>query len=216
MRLVLVGAPGAGKGTMANLISKKFGIPHLSTGDILRNAVSKGAPLGKEAKGYMNRGELVPDPLMVEIVRGEITDSRGASGFVLDGFPRNLRQAEAFEKILIDEGISLDAVIHLRVSREVAVKRLAGRRICSDCGAIYHLTNNPPRKLGVCDKCGGRLYQREDDQEATVKNRFKVYEREARGLIDFYRQKGVLKSFRADEEAKVVFQEIERFLKSLS
>lgn len=189
---ILLGAPGAGKGTVADLLVRETGVRHVSTGDMLRTAVKAGSPVGLEAKGFMDRGELVPDEVILRLVR-ERVEREGADGaYLLDGFPRTREQAEGLDRILAGLGGRVDAVFRLQVPEAVLIDRLAGRRVCRACGAVYHVRNIPTRKEGVCDKCGGEVIQRPDDTEATVRNRLVVYERQTVELIGFYRARGVL------------------------
>ena len=174
MNLVLMGLPGAGKGTQAEKIVETYGIPHISTGDMFRAAIKEGTPLGLQAKQYIDRGDLVPDEVTIGIVRERLSKDDCQNGFLLDGFPRTVAQAEALEAMLTEIGRKLDYVIHIDVRQDVLMERLTGRRICRNCGATYHLVFHPPAQPGVCDKCGGELYQRADDNEATVANRLEV------------------------------------------
>lgn len=213
MIILFLGAPGAGKGTQASMIARKFGIPHISTGDIFREAVSKGTELGKKAKEYMDRGELVPDEIVIGIVKERIMADDCSNGFVLDGFPRTVAQAEALDKVLAEMGKKLDFVLNIVVSEEEVVKRLTGRRTCRNCGAVYHVVFNPPEKEGVCDVCGGELYQRDDDREETVRNRLKVYFEKTAPLIDYYRKKGVLVDINGEQPVEKVTEEIEKVIR---
>lgn len=192
MKIILLGAPGAGKGTQAKFISEKFGIPQISTGDMLREAVAKGTELGKKAKEFMNQGKLVPDEIVVGIVKERIKQKDCERGFILDGFPRTIAQAEALDVMMAELGKKIDAVININITEEEVVKRIVNRRICRKCGAIYHLIYDPPKKNGVCDKCGGELYQRDDDKEDVVRERFKVYRKNTEPLIEYYQRKGIL------------------------
>ncbi|MBU4310906.1 adenylate kinase [bacterium] len=187
MRIILLGPPGAGKGTQSRTITKKLGIPHISTGDILRQASSQKTPLGLKAKNYMDRGHLVPDDLMINLIKERIKREDCKKGFLLDGFPRTIPQAEALEKIS-----HIDKVIKLRIESEVAVERLSGRRTCKDCGAMYHVIYISPKREGICDKCGGELIIREDDRKEAILERLEVYREETRPLIKYYEKKGLL------------------------
>lgn len=187
MRIILLGPPGAGKGTQARTITKKLGIPHISTGDILRQASSQKTPLGLKAKDYMNRGHLVPDDLMINIIKERIKREDCKKGFLLDGFPRTIPQAEALEKIS-----HIDKAIKLRIENEVAIERLSGRRTCEDCSAMYHVIYISPKREGICDKCGGELIIREDDRKEAILERLEVYREETRPLIKYYEKKGLL------------------------
>lgn len=187
MRIILLGPPGAGKGTQSRTITKKLGIPHISTGDILRQASSQKTPLGLKAKNYMDRGHLVPDDLMINLIKERIKKEDCKKGFLLDGFPRTIPQAKALEKIS-----HIDKVIKLRIESEVAVERLSGRRTCKDCGAMYHVIYISPKREGICDKCGGELIIREDDRKEAILERLEVYREETRPLIKYYEKKGLL------------------------
>jgi adenylate kinase len=198
MNLILLGPPGAGKGTQAKVLSQKFNTPHISTGDMLRETVSKGTPLGREAKGYMLKGELVPDSLVVEIVKETLLTEKVKNGFILDGFPRTLQQAKILDRTLENIDKKLDMVLYFKTSLETSIGRLSGRRVCKKCGANFHIKNIPPKKEGVCDYCGGELYQRKDDQEETVKRRWSVYNEETTPLITYYRRKGILREVSGD------------------
>ncbi len=187
MIYILLGLPGAGKGTQGELLSKKLGIPRVSTGDILREAVRKGTPLGRKAKEAMDRGELVSDDIVIGIVEEKLKSKDCGEGCILDGFPRNLTQAEALEKM----GLELKA-IYIEVPEEEVVKRLSARRICPSCGAVYNLITSPPKREGICDRCGAALVQRDDDREEVVRERIRVYREQTEPIVEFYRRKGVL------------------------
>lgn len=192
MRVVLVGPPGAGKGTQAQFIAARLSIPKISTGDIFRANVKGGTELGRKAREYMDRGDLVPDEITNAMVRDRLAEADARDGFLLDGFPRNVPQAEVLNEILADLGTKLDVVLELKVDDGEVVRRLAGRRTCPNCGRIWHVELDPPRKEGVCDDCGGKLYQREDDSEETVRHRLEVYQEQTAPLISFYKRQGVL------------------------
>lgn len=192
LRVVFLGPPGAGKGTQAGFLQKKYGACQISTGDILRKAVRDQTPLGGRAAEYIDKGALVPDDVMLELI-AERLRAEGRNGFILDGFPRTVAQANGLDRILEDLGFKLDCVFSLRVPRGIIVRRLAGRRTCKRCGALYHAEFGPPKHEGVCDRCGGELYQREDDREETVVARLDVYETQTAPLIDYYRKRGLLK-----------------------
>jgi len=192
MKLILLGPPGAGKGTQAKLLTEKFSIPQISTGDILRAAVKAGTPMGRKAKEFMDAGGLVPDEVVVGIVRDRLQEADCGKGFILDGFPRTVAQADALQTSLEEMGKGLDRVISLAVDAEALVERLTGRRTCKQCGRGYHVTFDPPRQAGVCDACGGDLFQRDDDREETIRKRLQVYEDQTAPLISYYRQAGVL------------------------
>jgi adenylate kinase len=215
MNLVLMGLPGAGKGTQAEKIVEKYGIPHISTGDMFRAAIKEGTALGLEAKSYMDRGDLVPDEVTIGIVRERLSKDDCQKGFLLDGFPRTVAQAEALENILAELNRSIDYVINIDVDKDILMERLTGRRICKDCGATYHLVFNPPAQSGVCDKCGGELYQRADDNEATVANRLEVNLKQAKPLLDFYQEKGYLRNINGQQEIDKVFEDISELLGGL-
>ena len=192
MRLIFLGAPGVGKGTQADLIAEKFGRPKISTGDILREAVRNKTPMGVQAKACMDRGQLVPDSVVVGIVRDKLAEPSCAKGFLLDGFPRTVPQAEALAAMLGAGGLQLDRVINVSVPREDIVRRLTGRRSCPKCQAVFHVEFTPPKRAGFCDRCGGELMQRSDDTRGTVENRLAVYEQQTAPLIAYYRQRGLL------------------------
>jgi adenylate kinase len=192
-RVVLLGPPGAGKGTQAKLLEEKFSACQISTGDILRKAVAERTPLGREASEYINRGALVPDGVIVNLVAERLKEKDCEKGFILDGFPRTIPQATSLNAILNQRGIRLSAVLSVRVPHNVIIERLAGRRTCRNCGALSHVVFTPPKKEGVCDRCGGALYQRDDDREETIANRLKVYEDQTAPLVDYYRRQGLLR-----------------------
>jgi adenylate kinase len=191
MQLILMGAPGAGKGTQAAELVKKYGIPQISTGDMFRAAVKEGTELGKKAEACMKSGALVPDEVTIGIVKERLSKEDCVKGFILDGFPRTVEQADALEKILSELGKSLTAVLNIHVPAEDLIERAVGRRICKGCGATYHVKFNSPKNEGKCDNCGGELYQRADDNAETMKNRLSVYEASTRPLIDYYKKAGV-------------------------
>ncbi len=191
-RVVLLGPPGAGKGTQAKLLVEQYGACQISTGDILRKAVEERTPLGKEAAQYINRGALVPDTVIVNLVAERLKQKDCENGFILDGFPRTIPQAEGLDAILRDSGRTLNRVLSVQVPRRVIIERLAGRRTCRSCGALAHVVFNPPKQDGVCDSCGGKLEQRNDDREETIANRLEVYEKQTAPLVKYYRQRGLL------------------------
>ncbi|PTK64156.1 adenylate kinase [Staphylococcus haemolyticus] len=194
MNIILMGLPGAGKGTQASEIVKKFPIPHISTGDMFRKAIKDETDLGKEAKSYMDRGELVPDEVTVGIVKERISEDDAKKGFLLDGFPRTIDQAEALNDIMSELDRNIDAVVNIEVPEEELMNRLTGRRICEKCGTTYHLVFNPPKVDGICDIDGGKLYQREDDNPETVSNRLNVNVKQSKPILEYYNEKGVLKN----------------------
>ncbi|MBA2176947.1 adenylate kinase [Halobacillus locisalis] len=216
MNLILMGLPGAGKGTQAEKIVEKYDIPHISTGDMFRLAIKEGTALGKEAKSYMDKGELVPDEVTIGIVRERLSKPDCQKGFLLDGFPRTIAQAEALENLLNDMNESLDYVLHIDVPKDQLIERLTGRRICPTCGATYHVVFNPPEVDGKCDHDGSELIQREDDQPETVKTRLEVNVEQAQPLLDFYRDKGYLVSFEGDKDINDVFNNIDEKLGELT
>jgi adenylate kinase len=208
MKIVLLGSPGSGKGTQASMIVGKYNIPHISTGDIFRDNIKRQTSIGLEAKKFIDKGHLVPDELTLKIVEDRFIQPDCAEGFLLDGFPRTLFQAEALENDLYKDGNKLDAVINLDVRNETIISRMTGRRVCSNCGATYNLTFNKPTVDNVCDNCGGELIIRDDDKLETVTNRLKVYKNETQPLIDFYKNKGILVTVNGELDTAVVFQNI--------
>lgn len=206
--MVMLGPPGAGKGTQAVNVAKRYSIPHISTGDIFRAAIKEGTDLGRKAKKYLDAGELVPDSVVTDIVAERISKDDCVGGFLLDGFPRTLPQAEALDKMLSDKGCPLTAVVDLAVDRDALVKRLTARRACSKCGENYNLVSKAPKKEGVCDKCGGALYQRDDDKRETIENRLSVYEKQTAPLIEYYKRSGRLVSASGEGPIDGVFKRI--------
>lgn len=215
MRLVFLGAPGVGKGTQAELVSAKYGIPKISTGDLLRAAVSQQTPLGKEAKQFMDRGDLVPDKVVIGLVQEKIEMPECTKGFILDGFPRTVPQADALAELLDQKGLALDRVIYFVIPREELINRLSGRRSCSKCQAVFHVVFVPPKKDGVCDKCGGELIQRSDDRRETVESRLNVYEEQTAPLIEYYRQKNLLTELDGAGSVEHVQERLQAVLSSL-
>ena len=191
MHILLMGPPGAGKGTQAAELVKEFNIPHISTGDMFRAAIKEGTALGREAKGYMDQGKLVPDSVTIGIVRERLAKDDCKKGFILDGFPRTVEQADALDGILKELGLKLSRVLSINVPAADLIERATGRRICKQCGATYHVKFNPPKKEGICDACGGELFQRADDTAETMKNRLSVYEASTKPLIDYYEKAGI-------------------------
>lgn len=212
MKIVMLGAPGAGKGTQAKMIADKYGIPHVSTGDIFRANIKNGTELGAEAKKYMDQGLLVPDELTVRILLDRVAQPDCAKGYVLDGFPRNIPQAQVLDNALSKLGEAIDYAINVDVPDENIVKRMSGRRACLSCGATYHIENVPPKKEGICDVCGKELVLREDDKPQTVQNRLKVYHEQTQPLIDFYTEKGVLQTVDGTMDMADVFAAIAALL----
>lgn len=216
MNLVLMGLPGAGKGTQAQLIVQDFPIPHISTGDIFRAAMQNGTEMGKAAKQYIDKGELVPDEVTNGIVSDRLAQDDTKKGFMLDGFPRNLAQAKALDKMLADNKRKVDAVINIDVKPDVLIDRLSGRYICKKCGATYHKLYHQPKVEGTCDVCGGHeFYQRDDDKPATVKNRLDVNIKQNTPLIDFYKKAGVLHTVNGDQDIDKVYAEVKQILQKL-
>lgn len=208
MKIIMLGAPGAGKGTQAKMIADKYGVPHVSTGDIFRANIKNGTELGMEAKKYMDQGLLVPDELTVKILLDRVSQPDCKNGYVLDGFPRTIPQAEVLDKALAELGESIDYAIDVDVPDENIVKRMSGRRACVSCGATYHVVHVPPKKEGICDRCGSELILRDDDKPETVKNRLNVYHKQTQPLIDFYTKKGVLKTVDGTVDMQDVFKAI--------
>ena len=208
MKLIMLGAPGAGKGTQAKMIAEKFGIPHISTGDIFRANIKNNTELGKKAKTYMDAGELVPDELVCDLVVDRLKQDDAVKGYVLDGFPRTIPQAEALTEALAKEGESIDYAVDVDVPDENIINRMGGRRACVKCGATYHVEFNAPKKENVCDSCGSELILRDDDKPETVKNRLSVYHTQTQPLIDYYQAAGKLKTVDGTKDIKEVFADI--------
>lgn len=208
LRTILLGPPGAGKGTQAVKIVEKYHIPHISTGDIFRENIKKGTELGKKAQEYMNRGELVPDDLVIDIATTRLLEDDCKNGFLLDGFPRTVYQAEKLDAFLAANGMKLDKVIDIAVEKEELITRLTGRRVCKGCGASYHIVNIPSRQEGICDTCGGELFQRADDNVETVTNRIEVYNNQTMPLVDYYEKAGVIVHVDGAESLDNVFNAI--------
>ena len=198
MRVAFLGPPGAGKGTQARELAREWGVPHVATGDMLRDAAAAGTPLGREAKGYMDKGALVPDEVIIRMIAERLRRPDAGRGFLLDGFPRTVPQAEALAEMLGKGGEPLDAVVSIDVPEDELVRRLAARRVCRQCGAMFQLDADPAARAGRCDRCGGELYQRDDDSEATVRHRLDVYARQTAPLLDYYRGRGLLSSVKAE------------------
>lgn len=208
MNLILLGPPGAGKGTQAVNIVEKYGVPHISTGDIFRENIKNGTELGKKAQEYMNRGELVPDELVIDLATDRISQDDCKNGFLLDGFPRTVFQAEKLDEFLSAKGDKIDCVINLEVAKEELITRLTGRRVCKKCGASFHIVNIPPKTEGVCDFCGGELEQRKDDTVETAENRISVYEAQTLPLVDYYQKAGCIANIDGATGLDSVFADI--------
>ena len=208
MKIIMLGAPGAGKGTQAKMIAEKYGIPHISTGDIFRSNIKDGTELGMEAKKYMDQGLLVPDELTVKILLDRVARADCRNGYVLDGFPRTIPQAEVLDQALEKIGDQIDFAVNVSVPDEYIVKRMSGRRACVGCGATYHIEHIPPKKEGICDTCGMELILREDDKPETVQNRLNVYHSQTQPLIEFYQKKGILQTVDGTVDMKAVFDAI--------
>lgn len=204
VRVVLVGPPGAGKGTQASRISAAYGIPHVATGEILRENVRQETELGKKAKRFMDKGELVPDELIIDMVRERLLEPDTENGFVLDGFPRTVPQAQALDEVLDELDQQLEAVVRMTISEDEVLRRITGRRVCEDCGANYHVETDPPRREGVCDECGGKLFQRDDDSEEIVRERLAAYREQTQGVVSFYEDRGLLRNVDAEGEVDEV------------
>lgn len=212
MRLLIMGRPGAGKGTQAANIKEYYGIPHISTGDMFRAAIKEGTDLGKLAKSYMDKGALVPDEVTIGIVKERLLKDDCKKGFLLDGFPRNVLQAEALDSFMKEQGISLDAVLDVNVDASILIRRIVGRRICKTCGATYHIDFNKPKKEGICDNCGTPLIQRADDTIETAGSRLEVYDKQTAPLLAYYEKQNLLKTVNGDQELNKVFEDIKAVL----
>ena len=208
MKLLIMGRPGAGKGTQAANIKEYYNIPHISTGDMFRAAIKNQTKLGLEAKSYMDAGGLVPDEVTIGIVQDRLLEDDCKNGFLLDGFPRTIAQAEALDKFLKANGIKLDAVLDVNVPAEILVRRMVGRRVCKTCGATFHVEFNAPKVEGICDCCGAKLVQRPDDTEATAKNRLTVYDNNTAPLLEYYKKQNILKTVNGDQPLDKVFEDI--------
>jgi adenylate kinase len=212
LNLILLGPPGAGKGTQGQEISSRYGIPKISTGDILRESVALKTPLGLKAKSYMDQGALVPDEVVIGLVEERLKQADCQKGFILDGFPRTIPQAKSLDKTISDSGKRIDAVINFDLAEEEIVKRLSGRRSCPNCKAVFHISLNPPRQSGICDQCLNGLIQREDDQEETVRKRFEEYREKTSPLLEYYQKAALLHSVAGNGTISLVSKEIERIL----
>jgi len=210
VRVIFLGPPGAGKGTQARELSREWGVPQIATGEMLREAVAAGTPLGREAKRVMDSGGLVPDDVMIGLIAERLRQPDAARGFILDGFPRTIAQAEALDRLLKDLGHSLDAVLYFQVSEPELLRRLTGRRLCRRCQTAYHLVSAPPRRPGVCDRCGGELYQRPDDSEETVRRRLEVYSRQTAPLLDYYGGRSLLSTIDGEGSVEAIAAAIRR------
>ena len=208
IRLLLIGPPGAGKGTQATIISKKYGIPQIATGDMLRQEVKSATDLGTKAKAFMDKGELVPDSLVISMLEKRLKEKDASKGFILDGFPRTVAQADALDGKFKELKIDKFVVIELKVNEESIIQRLSARRVCNSCGKIFNLMTEPPKKDGTCDDCNGSLYQRDDDKEVTIRERFKVYNSKTAPLIEYYAKKGMLKTVTADGSIEAINKSI--------
>ncbi|AZK44086.1 MULTISPECIES: adenylate kinase [Erysipelothrix] len=215
MNLLIMGPAGSGKGTMSAHIVELFNVAHISTGDMFREAISNATPVGIEAKSYIDQGKLVPDEVTDRMVKERISKDDCLNGYLLDGYPRNLHQAEALEVMSNDINRPIDLVINLEVEYEELVKRITGRRLCKDCGAIYHIDNNPPKVESKCDICGGELYQRSDDNEEKLQVRFEEYINQTKPVIDYYREKGLVRDVNASQPAETVMNEIKNILEAV-
>lgn len=212
MNIVLLGPPGAGKGTQAKKIAEHYSLPHISTGDILRENISNNTPLGVKAKSYMAKGELVPDELLITIIRDRLSKPDCSKGFLLDGYPRTVPQADALQMILTESNKKLDVVLNIDVDDEELIKRLSGRRVCASCGMSYHMIFNPPKEDEICDKCKGKLYQREDDKPEAIRNRLMVYKKQTQPLIEYYTRKGLLRTVDGGKDIPEIFEDIKKIL----
>ena len=207
MRLILLGPPGAGKGTLANVLKKSLGLSHISTGDILREEIKNNTSLGKEAKKFIDDGQLVPDELVTKLIEQKLKSKSGiGQDFLLDGFPRTSNQAKDLDKILISVQKPMDYILYLDTSLPIIIKRLTGRRVCRNCGSLFHVVNRLPKEQGICDQCGGVLYQRPDDNEETIKTRMNVYMKSTKPIIEYYKKQGKLKTLNADREVEELYE----------
>lgn len=213
MRIMLLGGPGAGKGTQAQNLTKKYSLAHIATGDILRQSVKDGTELGLKAKSYMDKGMLVPDDVVIGLIKERLTQDDVKHGFVLDGFPRTVPQAEALDLLTKELNMPMDAVINIKTSPDVVVERLSGRRTCRDCQTVYHILYSPPKTDGKCDRCGGELYQRDDDKEETIRKRLEVYEKQTFPLLEYYKTSGNLLEVSGDVSIAEVFESIVQILR---
>lgn len=215
MHLVLLGPPGAGKGTQASKLEAKYQVPHIATGDMFRRAIKQETELGKKAKKYMDQGQLVPDEVTIGIVRERLSEADCQDGFILDGFPRTINQAESLTEILNDLDLDLDAVFNIEVSNEEVINRLSARRVCSECGATYHLEYDPPAEEKICDECGGEIYQRDDDTPDTIQERLEVYHDQTAPVVDYYRNHCSLKIVDGEHRPEIVFERMVEIIERL-
>jgi adenylate kinase len=211
MNIILLGPPGAGKGTQAKKIAEAYSLPHISTGDILRENINNNTKLGLNAKSFMSRGELVPDNLLIMIIKERLSREDCIKGFLLDGYPRTIPQADALQMILTESNKKIDAVLNIAVDDEELIKRLSGRRMCS-CGASYHMIFNQPEKEGICNSCKGKLYQRDDDKAEAIRNRLVVYKKQTQPLIEYYQKKGILQNINGAKDISEIYEDIKRIL----
>ncbi len=216
MRIVLLGPPGAGKGTQAKMIARDLGISVLSTGDIIRLAIKNQTPWGKKAEKFVESGRLVPDDVVIGIVKEKIDQDNLWSGFILDGFPRTIKQAEALEEMLKEKGLSLDVVLYFAVDKEEVIKRLSSRRVCENCQTTYNLFSNPPLQEGICDRCGGKLVQRDDDKPEVIRQRLETYEKETKPLIDFYEKRNLLYVIPSNGPIEEVYNKVKEVLEEVT
>lgn len=212
MRLLIIGAPGAGKGTQAALIKEYFAIPHISTGEMFREAISQQTEIGLEAKKYIDKGDLVPDSVTIELMRERLLKDDCKKGFLLDGFPRTIAQAQALDEMLEELEIKLDAVLNVDIDDKILIDRIVGRRTCSVCKENYHITNKKPKVEGICDVCGGKLIQRADDTEETIKNRLRVYHQLTKPVLDYYAKQGLIKTISGRENIEEIFMKVKHLL----
>ncbi len=208
MKLVLLGMPGAGKGTLAGFLNKELSLPHVSTGDMLREEMKSNSPLGQEVKQYVESGGLVPDEVVIKLIENKFSSGVVDKGYMLDGFPRTEVQAKDLDAILTKLDKPVDCAVYLEATLPVVIRRLTGRRICRNCNAIFHMTNNPPKEEGVCNECGGEVYQRPDDNEETIRNRVNVYQESTKPVIDYYEAQGKLKKLDADKDSREVQEDL--------
>jgi len=215
IRIILLGAPGSGKGTQSGRIQQEYGIPQISTGDMLRQAIAQGSPVGLKAESLMKKGALVPDEVILDLVRERIAQPDAAKGFIFDGFPRSIPQAEGLDRMFAEAGQRLDRAILIDVPYDAILERMTARRVCADCGAVYNLITQPPAKPGICDRCGGKLVQRPDDTEETVRHRLEVYEATTAPLVEYYRERDLLSVVPGNDGVEAVFERVRQVLDGL-